>query len=138
MNVRNCRNCKRLFNYISGPHLCPACREEQEKLFQDVKKYVNEHRGVTIPELAEEFDIEQAQIRQWIKEERLEFADDSGIKLACESCGALINCGRFCEACKASLTGGLKSITNAARKPQDDHSLGKNPNNQNRMHYIRG
>ena len=24
MEVMNCRNCKRLFNYITGPMICPA------------------------------------------------------------------------------------------------------------------
>ena len=30
MNVRNCRKCGKIFNYIAGPFVCPACREELE------------------------------------------------------------------------------------------------------------
>ena len=26
MEVMNCRSCKRLFNYITGPMICPACK----------------------------------------------------------------------------------------------------------------
>ena len=32
MEVMNCRNCKRLFNYITGPMICPACKDKLEKL----------------------------------------------------------------------------------------------------------
>ena len=42
MNVRNCRGCGKVFNYVMGPFLCPRCRDEQEVIFQGVKKYVEE------------------------------------------------------------------------------------------------
>lgn len=38
MDVKNCRKCKRLFNYIGGQQICPACREAIEAEFQKVKK----------------------------------------------------------------------------------------------------
>ena len=31
MNVRNCRHCGRIFNYVAGPIMCPACREKMEE-----------------------------------------------------------------------------------------------------------
>ncbi len=40
MNVRNCRKCGNLFNYVSGPPICMACREKLEEKFQEVKKYI--------------------------------------------------------------------------------------------------
>ena len=30
MEVRNCKGCSRLFQYLSGPILCPACKEKLE------------------------------------------------------------------------------------------------------------
>ena len=45
MNVRNCRKCGRIFNYVVGPILCPHCVEEQEKVFQVVKEYVMDHQS---------------------------------------------------------------------------------------------
>ena len=38
MELMNCRNCKKLFNYIAGEKLCPACKEKLEEKFQKVKK----------------------------------------------------------------------------------------------------
>ena len=42
MELMNCRNCKKLFNYIAGEKLCPACKEKLEEKFQKVKKYIEE------------------------------------------------------------------------------------------------
>ena len=44
MNVRNCRKCGKIFNYVSGLPICPACRDEAEKKFQVVKKFIREIR----------------------------------------------------------------------------------------------
>ena len=120
MNVRNCRNCGRIFNYVVGPILCPACREKMEEKFQEVKEYIREHKGVGIMEVSEACDVDAAQIRQWLREERLEVTEDSAIYLVCESCGASIRTGRFCEKCKNDVTRGFKDIVDSARPTLQD------------------
>lgn len=109
MNVRNCRKCGRVFNYVVGPILCQQCMEEQEKVFQNVKKYVQDHPGADMVVVSQECDVEVSQIRQWIREERLQFAEDSPIRIACEKCGAMIRSGRFCDQCKASMTNDFRA-----------------------------
>ena len=54
MNVRNCKMCGKIFNYVVGPVICPRCREAREEKFQEVKKYIDEHRGADILEVSEE------------------------------------------------------------------------------------
>ncbi len=115
MEVRNCKKCRRLFNYISGPSICPQCREELEKKFQEVKKYLFDNRGATIPDVVENCDVEESQIRQWVREERLEFSSGIDIGIQCENCGAPISTGRFCEKCKASM---INSLSEAGRRPE--------------------
>ena len=110
MNVRNCRGCGRLFNYISGQSICPACRESLEVKFQEVREYIRENPGVGIAEVSEACDVERSQINQWLREERLELTEGSPLMLGCESCGALIRCGKYCAKCKANLTNGFQSI----------------------------
>ncbi len=104
MNARNCRKCGRVFNYVMGPVMCPRCREALEEKFQEVKKYVQDHPGSDIMEVSEECDVDPSQIRQWIREDRLQFADDSPIRIPCESCGTMIKSGRFCEKCKREMS----------------------------------
>ena len=83
MDVRNCRNCGRLFNYIGGPNICQACRDEAEKKFANVKEYIQDNPRSSMQEISDANDVTTNQIRQWIREERLQFSDDSpiGIKV---------------------------------------------------------
>ena len=130
MNVRNCRTCGRIFNYVSGPAMCPSCREALEKKFQQVKDYIRENKGVGINEVAEACDVDQGQIRQWLREERLELAPDSPIYLRCESCGASIRSGRFCEKCTGNMTRGLQDAlkaSKAAAQPKPAKNDGEGP-----------
>ncbi|MCL2718922.1 MAG: flagellar protein [Lachnospiraceae bacterium] len=109
MNVRNCRVCRRIFNHVIGPPICPQCREEKEKKFQEVKKYIQDQRGATINQVAEDCEVEINQINQWIREERLQFAEDSPIRVACEKCGTMIRAGTYCEKCKVEMANTLGS-----------------------------
>ena len=88
MDVRNCRMCGKLYNFIGGPYrnLCPNCIEKMEEKFDEVKEYIEEHKAATINEVSEECDVSSRQIEQWIREERLMIAEDSPIGIRCERC----------------------------------------------------
>lgn len=129
MNVRNCRNCGRIFNYMVGPVICLGCKDAVEAKFQEVKEYVREHHGAGIAEVAEACDVDAAQIRQWLRDERLEVTEDSAIFLTCEGCGGPIRSGRFCESCNVAMKKGFKDIIRASRpettpRPTNDNSSG--------------
>lgn len=109
MDVRNCRKCGKLFNYLTGPIICPGCRTAAEEKFQEVKRYIQQHVRATMAEVSEECDVEISQIQQWIRQERLQFADDSPIRVACESCGKMIGSGKYCKGCKDSMVRKLNS-----------------------------
>ena len=134
MDVKNCKRCRRLFNYISGPSICPQCREEIEKKFQEVKKYLFDNRGANIKQVCEACEVEESQVRQWIREERLEFSSGIDIGVTCENCGAPITSGRFCDKCKASMINDLKTAGKRpeaeAPKPQKSESHG------NKMRFL--
>lgn len=115
MNVRNCKKCGKLFNYVAGMPICPACREKAEESFQTVKKFIRENPRADIKEVAQTCEVDTSQIQQWIREERLEFTEDSPIKLPCENCGAMIRAGKYCEKCKATMA---KNLSSAIEKPK--------------------
>ena len=116
MNARNCRKCGKLFNYVSGPPICMACREALEEKFHEVKSYIQDHRNATIPEVSEECDVSTNQIQQWLREERLQLGEGSGITL-------------FCETCKNSMADRLNSSIHKpeAPKPQPKKDSRDNP-----------
>ncbi len=107
MEVKSCRSCRRLFNYIGGQMICPACKEELERKFYGVKEYIRENPHANIPEIAKETGVTTKQLQQWVREERLQFSEDSDIALQCENCGAKIYTGRYCDNCKNNLASGL-------------------------------
>lgn len=135
MNVRNCKNCGKIFNYFMGPPVCPNCRESLEAKFQEVKEYVRVNKGSSIQEVAEACDVEPSQIRQWLREERLELTDNSSIMMPCESCGAPIQCGRFCASCKRDMANQFNNSIRPAAKQQPD-SRKYMGDNKNKMRYL--
>ena len=136
MNVRNCRKCGRVFNYITGQTLCLSCRDELESKFKEVKEYVQKNRGCTINDVAEVCEVETSQIKQWIREERLEFTEDSMIGLACEICGASIRTGRYCEKCKAQTLSGLNNVVRQAQASKQPAKPQGNPKDNPRMRFL--
>ena len=44
MEVKNCKGCGRLFNYMGGAPLCDGCRKKFEQKFQEVKQYLTRTR----------------------------------------------------------------------------------------------
>ncbi len=135
MNVRNCRKCGRLFNYISGPGICPACHEEIENKFQEVKKYIQQHTRASMQEISKECEVDTSQIQTWIRQERLQFSDDSPIKVSCEMCGKMIGSGRFCAECKDSMARKLNSAMGLTGVMVEAPDQKKKPQG-NRMRFL--
>jgi uncharacterized Zn finger protein (UPF0148 family) len=148
MEVKVCKNCRRLFKYMYGPDLCPECiqlaaqekekqkslqeitdkssnntsdaqnirntmnknnlssaaksllREEEAK-FEQVKDYIIANPRASVAKIAEVNDIPPTKLFEWIKDDRLEFSDESEYAwFTCEKCGAKIRSGRVCARCK--------------------------------------
>lgn len=117
MEVRNCKSCGKMFNYI-GSSTCPSCERELENKFQEVRKYVKEHKEASITEVSEEMEVSVHQIKRWVRQERLAFSDASQVGLSCENCGTMIKTGRFCDNCKAKMASDLSSTIKKGTKAE--------------------
>lgn len=135
MNVRSCKICKRLFNYLSGPVYCPTCRDKMEEKFQEVKAFIQENPGVHIQEVADSCEVETAQIRQWLREERLELTEGSPLMLSCDGCGAPIRSGRYCDKCKANVSNGFKDILKSNTRQNQD-TFRKKEDGGSKMRFL--
>lgn len=136
MNVRNCRKCGRLFNYLSGPPICQNCKDSMEETFQKTKEFIRENRNANIQEVSEACEVEINQIKQWIREERLEFSDDSAIGLDCEKCGAIIRSGRFCEKCKAEMVNTLSSTLPKPKVKSAEPAMKPKRDEKGKMRFL--
>lgn len=124
MEVKVCKNCRRLFKYIYGPELCPDCAGiiantvteepraekklimkplvlEEEKKLDQVKEYILSYPRATVAQIAEANDVSANKLFDWIREERLEFSDDSEQAwFTCAKCGTKIRSGIYCFRCR--------------------------------------
>ena len=50
MDVRNCRQCGKLYNYIGGSYrnLCPSCIKQLEDKFMEIKEYIRKQFNVIL------------------------------------------------------------------------------------------
>lgn len=136
MDVRTCKECKRIFNYLTGPVICPACREKLENKFQEVKKYIMEHQGASMQEVAEECEVDIIQIRQWLREERLELTASCPDGLTCESCGCSIRSGRFCDKCRNAMANNFQSLMKN-NKPTEATLYSKRDKDNPKMRFLK-
>lgn len=132
MDVRTCKSCKRLFNYLAGPVVCPACVEKLEEKFQEVKEYIRENPHSSLQEVSEANDVTVKQLKNWVREERLKFADDSPVGIECMNCGAMIKYGKYCEACKGKMINNLSHAV--GHEPVKEASPRKSDGN--RMRFL--
>ena len=134
MDVRNCKVCGRMYNYLGGTPICPVCKKEIEDKFNQVKEYIRENPRASIQQISEDNEVSVQQINQWVREERLEFAKDSPIAMTCEKCGASIRTGRFCEKCKNNLA---SEMTDAFAKPIPIEEPKKQAHDSDKMRFKR-
>lgn len=130
-DVRNCRKCGKIFNYIGGAPICPACREKEEEDFQKIKKYLYENPGASLTQVSTELEVSVEMIKRFLREGRLEIANDDGnLLLECENCGKAIKTGRYCPECERILASVFKSAADQmkldldSRGTADRRSLG--------------
>lgn len=131
MDVRSCKNCGRLYNYMSGVPLCEACKKKLEEKFQEVKDYLDENPHATVSRVSEEMNVSVKQIKQWIREERLTLSEATDAGIVCEHCGVPLRTGRFCDKCKVVMQNELAS---AIAKPKAQPK--KQGRDGDRMRFI--
>jgi len=135
--VRNCRRCKKIFMFVTGPQLCDACKKLEEEEFERVRSFLKEFPGATIQEVARETEVPTQQIYKYLKEGRLEVAENSPIALQCENCGVRVKSGRFCINCSKKLA---NEMMNAGRSLKDslDKEYRNEEDERRGLRYIHG
>ena len=68
--------------------------------FGRVHIYLEDHRGATMQQVAQATGVSMDSIRQFLRDDRIEIIEGSGVLLYCEICRAPIRSGRFCESCQ--------------------------------------
>lgn len=117
MDIRNCKICGSMFQYV-GDKVCPKCKQELEAKLEEVKAYIHEHERVTVSEVSEELNVPVKQIRRWIQEDRLMFAPGVDTGLVCSKCGMPIESGSMCQKCRDNLKHDFEKVGRAVSQPE--------------------
>lgn len=116
MDVRVCKHCKRMFQHISGPSICPRCKQVEEEQFQTVKEYLRKNPGAMMHIVSSDTKVPISLIESFLKQGRLEVSADSPIALSCESCGTKIPTGKYCKKCQEELVSSLSAAVKEIQK----------------------
>lgn len=122
-DVRNCKRCGKIYNYIGGVPICPVCKQIDEEDFQRVKVFLYENPNANITQVSIDLDISIEKIKRFLKDGRLEITgDDGNMILECENCGKSIKSGRYCELCERDLAAGFRSAAGQMKSEMDSTS----------------
>ncbi|MDD4802888.1 MAG: MerR family transcriptional regulator [Syntrophomonas sp.] len=133
-SLRNCPECGRVFGYM-GRNLCPDCLDKEEKIFQLVRKYVRDHPGDDIYEVAEAIGVEEEKILQFLRDGRLQSRGFQA-SLECERCGGRINSGRYCQSCREILDNSLRRVAPERRTTAEAKPAPANKKRVHKMHIM--
>lgn len=119
-----CEFCGRTLPKHYEGTLCPTCQEAQ--FFRNVRDYIRANT-VNEYEVAEHFHIPLRQIKEWIREGRIEYHEVNTAStisgMHCQRCGAPVSFGTLCPNC-------LKLMNTQGR------SVAPAISPDSRMHYL--
>lgn len=126
MDITNCPECGKLFKKVSKK-ICPECIQKEEDNFLEVKKYLDDNPGATVPEISEETEVSEKKINQFIREGRLQATSFENISVPCMSCGAPTKKGKYCSDCTGKLQSELEKAMDEKKedKKSDKKEGGK-------------
>lgn len=114
--LRYCKECRKLFQYVSGIALCPECKKKDDKEFEQVRSFLRDYPGANMQEVSQYTGVNPNKINRWLKEERLEVSEGSPVAINCEKCGVRIRSGRFCVECSKSLAREIMQARNEMKR----------------------
>ena len=131
MSVANCPRCGKVFLKMGAP-ICEQCEKEEEVMFEEVRKFIDEHKEATVEEICEGTGVTVNKLMKYMRDGKLEAvtkADGSGL-LHCESCNKPITKGRYCDSCIVRLNTEITDMFDA-------EAIAKARGNQPKMHTRR-
>lgn len=83
-----------------GEYKCQDCRKVEYDDYGKVRCYIEEHPGANAAQIEAATGVIQKNIRQLLREARIEIANGSSTFLRCEKCGTPIRSGILCGKCE--------------------------------------
>lgn len=134
MEIKACKRCGAIFQYITGKTICPRCKKKEEELFQEVKSFLRENPGSNMAEVSEATGAPIPMIEAFLREGRIEVTADSPMSISCERCGAKIRTGKYCDKCRNEVAADLNGMAQAMK---DDNKPEVKLHDGERMRFLK-
>ncbi|BEU88777.1 hypothetical protein TAMA11512_22410 [Selenomonas sp. TAMA-11512] len=113
--LKNCPSCGKLFLKTAGIRLCGDCMRKQQEEEEEILSYVRDNPKSSISKICEALGVKETIVMRMIREGRF-LSTGVDIEYPCESCGAPIIRGRFCENCAKDIEKSVDKIAAHASK----------------------
>lgn len=130
MEFKRCSICKNWYDKKGHLRVCNSC---DEKIFPQIKKYLEEHKDSDARDIAKALNISEKVVLDYLADDRLQVVKDLEISVSkCSSCGKdFFGSGDYCKDClekKLSTAKLLKELTDSYKvekapqeKPKSEH-----------------
>ncbi|ONI44997.1 hypothetical protein AN641_05140 [Candidatus Epulonipiscioides gigas] len=116
--IKTCSRCKKLFSYLGGKRICPECKNNEEKIFDDVKEYIRDNPKANFKQIHQDLGVSPKLLEEFIASGRLVLSSSSPLTLTCQICGESIKRGRVCEKCNTGMINELNGINQKTEQPK--------------------
>ncbi len=122
----SCENCGGPLKYKGiGEYACERCGYLMYDDYGIVRNYLEINPGATTGMVSRATGVKESEIKNMLREEKLEIRQDSRTFLQCEGCGKSITSGRYCESCsKLAVAAARRKKEKEALENKKDHMFG--------------
>lgn len=123
LNVANCPRCGRIYAKTMK-NLCPDCLREEEELYEKVYRFLRDNPKSTVQQVSKATDVPEERILNFLRQDRIMSSEWSQLTYPCETCGADISGGRFCESCNQKIQESLQSAAGSIKHNKSEARSG--------------
>jgi hypothetical protein len=123
VTLKMCEKCGRMFSGGYGSAICSRCMAGDEGTFIRVREFVYDNPGSNIGQVSEGTGVPEEVVLDFLRQGRLELKGD-GVGYPCDSCGATITFGKYCQSCTERLAGDLRQASKSIKDAQKGNIKG--------------
>ncbi len=119
-----CQLCHGKMDYKGrGQYVCVSCGNRDFDDYGRVRNFLEEYGVAPSSIISDVTGVSEQKIDEMLKDGRIQIAKGSKPYLKCETCGAPIRYGRFCQRCIIHVVGGISSAFDADKIKRSNRGL---------------
>ena len=123
---QSCEECGSPLKYKGiGEYACERCGHLMYDDYGIVRNYLEVNPGATTGMVSRATGVKESEIKNMLREQKLEIREDSRTFLKCDGCGKSITSGRYCEDCsRIAVAAAKRKREKEAQEEKKEHMFG--------------